>query len=62
MLLNETNHDVILPLTEEPDFIENAADAYVIGEDDEDGYFRADAVIIPTENAAPRILWAAGQE
>ncbi len=62
VLLNETNHDVILPLTEEPDFIENAADAYVIGEDDEDGYFRADAVIIPTENAAPRILWAAGQE
>ncbi len=62
VLLNETNHDVILPLTDEPSFIDNAADAYVIGAEDEEGFFRADAVIIPSENAAPRILWAAGQE
>jgi hypothetical protein len=58
VLLNKVNHDIILPLEKEPDFIGNAADVYVIGADDEQGFFRADAVIIPQIelNAAPRIL------
>ena len=63
VLLNEENHDVILPLQTEPAFIENAADIYVIGSDEED-HFRADAVIIPnnTSNTAPRILTLEDQE
>ena len=58
VLLNKENHDIILPLEEEPGFIGNAADVYVIGADDEQGFFRADAVIIPQNelNGAPRIL------
>ena len=58
VLLNEENHDVILPLNAEPAFVPNAADSYVIGMDDEAGFFRADAVIIPQQgmNALPRIL------
>ncbi len=58
ILLNEVNHDVILPLETEPAFIPHASDIYVIGTDDERGFFRADAVIIPsnTSDAAPRIL------
>ena len=57
VLLNEENHDVILPLETEPSFIPNAADIYVIGRDVDD-YFRADAVIIPNtaSDAAPRLL------
>ena len=64
VLLNEVNHDVLLPMDEEPAFIENAADVFVIGADDEDGFFRADAVIIPQNNtsAAPRVLYAVDQE
>ena len=64
VLLNEENHDVILPLEKEPAFIPNAADIYVIGADDEQGFFRADAVIIPSNSpdAAPRILTAVTQE
>ena len=60
VLLNEENHDVILPLREIPAFIPNSADVFVIGADDSDGFFRADAVIIPDvqTNAAPRILIA----
>ncbi len=58
VLLNEENHDVILPLEESPAFIPNAADIYVIGRDDAAGFFRADAVIISNtgSDAAPRIL------
>ena len=59
VLLNEENHNVILPYDEEPSFIPNAADVYVIGYNPEgEDYFRADAVIIPdtAPNAAPRIL------
>ena len=57
VLLNEENHDVILPLQTEPSFIPNAAEIYVVGRD-VDNYFRADAVIIPNtaSDAAPRIL------
>lgn len=57
VLLNEENHDVILPLRTEPSFIPNAAEIYVIGRDVDD-YFRADAVIIPNtaSDAAPRLL------
>ena len=57
VLLNEENHDVILPLQAEPSFIPNAAEIYVVGRDVDD-YFRADAVIIPNtaSDAAPRIL------
>ena len=64
VLLNEENHDVILPVEGSPAFIPNAADIYVIGRDDEEGYFRADAVVIPdTEtHAAPRIIAAKTQE
>ena len=60
VLLNEENHDVILPLKEIPAYLPNSADAYVIGAEDPDGFFRADAVIIPDagSNAAPRILIA----
>ena len=45
-------------------FIPNAADVYVIGQDDERGFFRADAVIIPGETAAaaPTVLTADTQE
>lgn len=64
VLLNEENHDVILPLRESPAFIPNAADVYVIGQDDEQGFFRADAVIIPGNGseAAPTVLTAEMQE
>lgn len=64
VLLNEENHDVILPLKSSPGFIPNAADVYVIGQDDERGFFRADAVIIPGETAAaaPTVLTADTQE
>ena len=57
VLLNEENHDVILPLQTEPSFIPNAAEIYVVGRDVDD-YFRADAVIIPNtaSDAAPRLL------
>lgn len=63
VLLNEENHDVILPLQTEPSFIPNAAEVYVIGRDVED-YFRADAVIIPNiaSDAAPRVLTFENQE
>ena len=59
VLLNEENHNVILPFEEIPAFIPNAADVYVIGSSPEgEDYFRADAVIIPdtAPNAVPRIL------
>ena len=64
VLLNEENHDVILPMEKVPAFIPNAADVYVIGTDDEQGFFRADAVIIPSngQDAAPRILTSKTQE
>ena len=64
VLLNQENHDVILPVKESPAFIPNAADIFVIGREDEEGYFLADAVIIPDPetNAAPRILAAERQE
>ena len=63
VLLNEENHDVILPLQTEPSFIPNAAEVYVIGRDVED-HFRAEAVIIPNtaSDAAPRILTFENQE
>ena len=56
--MNQENHDVILPVEESPAFIPNAADIFVIGRENEEGYFRADAVIIPNtgSDAAPRIL------
>lgn len=64
VLLNEENHDVILPIEESPAFIPNAADIYVIGQDDEEGFFRADAVIIPNTGShkVPRILTAEIEE
>lgn len=64
VLLNEQNHDVILPLKTEPAFIPNAADVYVIGKEDKAGFFRADAVIIPDNNqdSVSRILISDIQE
>ena len=64
VLLNQENHDVILPVKESPGFIPNAADIFVIGRENEEGYFLANAVIIPAAetNAAPRILAAEIQE
>lgn len=64
VLLNEENHDIILPLETEPSFIPHAADIYVIGVEDEQGFFRADAVIIPSDNlnAPARILTTDLQE
>ena len=65
VLLNEENHNVILPRESEPAFIPNAADIYVIGSMEEgQDYFRADAVIIPNiaPDAAPRILTSENQE
>ena len=64
MLLNEENYDVILPLETEPAFISNGADVYVIGEPCEEGFFRADAVIIPEtgSDAVVRILTNEQQE
>ena len=64
VLLNEKNHDVILPLEKVPAFIPNAADIFVIGADDPEGFFRADAIIIAKSNqeASPRALISDIQE
>lgn len=64
VLLNQENHDVILPVGETPAFIPNAADIFVIGRENKEGYFLADAVIIPDPEtkAAPRIIAAEKQE
>ncbi|MBQ4512453.1 MAG: hypothetical protein II969_05635 [Anaerolineaceae bacterium] len=64
VLLNQENHDIILPMGTEPSYIPNAAYVYVIGSNDEQGFFRADAVIIPSgdSNADLRILTSDKQE
>ena len=64
VLLNEENHDIILPMESEPAFISNAAYVYVIGRNDDQGFFRADAVIIPPNDtdASVRILTSDKQE
>ncbi len=63
VLLNEENHDVILPVEEPPAYIPNAADIYVIGRDNGE-FFMADAVIIPNAGSSdsPRILAAEPKE
>ena len=65
VLLNEENHNIILPRETEPSFIPNAADVYVIGSSMEgQDFFLADAVIIPNteSDAVPRILTSENQE
>ena len=64
VLLNEENHDVILPMDESPAYIPNAADIFVIGRDYAEGFFLADAVIIPNNgtNGTSRILTSKQKE
>lgn len=55
VLLNAENHDVILPLSEEPSFVPHAADVIIIGKETGEGWFLAETMVIPGEGA-PRVI------